>query len=93
MLRGLVRGTTEVQDRAKTRGELRGLGSVRAGPVEPACEQGQRALEEPAIGGPEGPLANRRCSVVKAKICNVESGEHLGTMTIGISGISQDGSG
>ena len=68
-------GSPGVESRARVaEGRALGLGSVRAVPVEPACGPGQRVVEEPAIGGPEGPQANRSRSGVKAKVCNEERG-------------------
>ena len=68
-------GSPGVESRARVaEGRALGLGSVRAVPVEPACGPGQRVVEEPGIGGPEGPQANRSRSGVKAKVCNEERG-------------------
>ena len=68
-------GSPGVERRARVaEGRALGLGSVRAVPVEPACGPGQRVVEEPGIGGPEGPQANRSRSGVKAKVCNEERG-------------------
>jgi hypothetical protein len=80
-------GSPGVERRARVaEGRALGLGSVRAVPVEPACGPGQRVVEEPGIGGPEGPQANRSRSGVKAKVCNEERGGGGGEVREGRGG-------